>query len=97
MSNPFLDGEAIREASKPVVAKPMPVNGSAQLVAQGIRALEALGHWGDGIEIAEIRIYENLPIEAVVMHVNEKDPFDPTAEFETWRWNGEAWLFPENQ
>ena len=63
------------------------VNGSREMISVGVEALEALeahlDRIGDDAEVAEIRIYENLPIAAVIHWDNE---------FRTFTWTREAWV-----
>lgn len=64
------------------------VNGSEEMLSVGAEALEALrafirrNAFADA-EVAEIRIYENTPIEAVI-------GFD--WGFQTWVWTRHAWV-----
>jgi len=61
--------------------------GSREMVEVGAEALAALPAYleavGDGCEVAEIRIYENLPIEAVVTEDHG---------FHWITWTREAWV-----
>jgi hypothetical protein len=85
MSHVFLEGDAFKPA------KPLVVNGTREMLSEGIAALENMQRVsGEGIEVAEIRIYENTPIEAVVS-IEEDDIIIDT---QTWAWNGSAWLRP---
>jgi hypothetical protein len=64
------------------------VNGSREIIDVGIEALEALRGLIErneslGAEVAEIRLYENMPIEAVL-------GFD--WGFQTWVWTRHAWV-----
>ena len=63
------------------------VNGTREMVSRGVEALEALeaeiALRGEDYEAAEIRIYENMPIEAVICG-------DMGAY--TIFWNGESWV-----
>jgi len=72
------------------IAKPRVVNGTREILDEGDKALEHMRSvWGDGIEVAEIRIFENTPITAVVSIEDEDGVIINT---ETWAWNGEAWI-----
>jgi hypothetical protein len=65
------------------------VNGVGAMVEQGTRALEALDKLAerrdDDYTVAEIRIYENTPIEALVWD-------EEGITFDTLVWDGEAWV-----
>lgn len=66
------------------------VNGTRQMIYEGVLALQALQAEvelrGEDYEAAEIRIYENMPIEAVICG-------DMGAY--TVVWNGEHWIDKE--
>jgi hypothetical protein len=68
--------------------KPLPVvSGTAQIVSEGVRALEALPALietlGDEAAISEIQIWENMAITASV--------FRDLAHI-IYGWNGERWV-----
>lgn len=64
------------------------VYGSSEMLEVGAEALEAMRAYlrereNIGAEVAEIRIYENMPIEAVVCHDDGHD----------WLvWDRKAWI-----
>lgn len=63
------------------------VNGTREMLAVGVEALQALqsviDDLGEDAEVAEIRIYENMPVEVVVAH---------EYGFDTYVWTREAWV-----
>jgi hypothetical protein len=71
-----------------MTSKGYTVNGWRAMVEIGTAALDGLRDlllkFGEDGDVAEIRIYENMPIEAVVYH--------PDYEFATYVWDGEKWV-----
>jgi hypothetical protein len=71
MSHPFLEGEIFREGGPRPAPKGMTLNGTRELISEGVNALEALREhvqtdWSDDADLSEVRIYENMPIEAII-------------------------------
>ena len=65
------------------------VNGTSEMLSVGTAALEALGPFVASLEdadIAEIRVYENMPITALIAD---------DGGFTLYAWSGEAWILEE--
>lgn len=72
------------------------VTGNSSLVYEGIKALEAVGELvkeNDNLEISEIRIYENMPIEMLIADTGDAD--SPFLTFALYQWDGEKVVFKE--
>jgi hypothetical protein len=66
----------------------MIITGHQNLITEGVKAIEALAEMPEGTELAELRLYENSEIEAIVSIEDDSLGIN----FLTLVWNGEKWV-----